>query len=82
MRLRLKIPGLPYPEPADQLRLKEALTNLAYARKLACRALSESMAAAGLEPSDEERNYINALFKLHALVMAQTGDIEAILRER
>jgi hypothetical protein len=79
MGLRLKIPGLPYLEQTDQLRLEEALTNLTRARKLVCRSLTASMSEAGLEPNDEARSYIDAHFKLLALVMAQVRDIDAVL---
>jgi hypothetical protein len=82
MRLRLKIPGLPYSESADQLMLKEWLGNLTHARKLVCRSLTAAIADAGGDPSDEERGYIDAHFKLLALVMAQINDIAALLRGR
>jgi hypothetical protein len=60
--------------------LKEWLGNLTHARKLVCRSLTASMADAGIDPSDEARTYIDAHFKLLALVMAQTNDIAALER--
>jgi hypothetical protein len=81
MKRPLKISGPLSLEPADECTLKEALANLTRARKLVCRSLTASIAEAGPdpEPSDEARSYIDAHFKLLALVMAQVRDIDAVL---